>query len=269
MEQKLTVNGITMAWEECGAGPAVLLVHGFPLNRQMWREQLQAIAAGGYRVIAPDLRGFGASEAPPDGYSMDGFADDLVALLDALEIGRAAVCGMSMGGYILLNLLERHPERVSAACFIATKSSADDEEGRARRSALAAQAESFGANPIVKTFAELLFAPQTTHSQPELIAQVTSWMRSTSPRALAGGLLAMRDRKDYTPLLPGFHQPSLVILGAEDRAASTTAVGLFTSGLPRCESRIIADGGHMVNMERPGEFNDALLRFLDGIRDTL
>jgi pimeloyl-ACP methyl ester carboxylesterase len=269
MEQKLTINGSTMAWEEYGTGPTVLLVHGFPLNRQMWQGQLQAIAAGGYRVIAPDLRGFGASEVPSDGYSMDSFADDLVALLDELEIGRATVGGMSMGGYILLNLLERYPERVSAACFIATKSSADDEEGRARRSALATQAESFGANPIVKTFAELLFAPQTTHCQPELITQVTSWMRSTSPHALAGGLLAMRDRKDYTPLLPGFHQPSLVILGAEDRAASGTAVGLFMAGLPHCESRIIADGGHMVNMERPVEFNDALLHFLDGIRDIL
>lgn len=266
---KLTVNNISMSFDDCGEGPDVLLVHGFPLNRCMWQSQLQPLANAGFRVIAPDLRGFGASDAPAGGYSMDGFADDLVALLDALKIDRAVVGGMSMGGYILMNLLERYPERISAACFIATKSSADDEEGRARRSSMAAQAEKLGANPIIKIFAELLFAPGTMHSRPELIAQVTSWMRSTHPHALAGGLLAMRDRKDYTPLLPGFRQPSLVVVGAEDRAASHRAIGLFTAGLPRCQSRIIDGAGHMVNMEKPVEFNETLLGFLKGIRDTL
>jgi pimeloyl-ACP methyl ester carboxylesterase len=269
MEKNLKINDIDMAFDDCGAGPALLLVHGFPLNRKMWQSQLLPLAGAGYRVIAPDLRGFGSSDAPPGGYSMDGFADDLIALLDALQIERAAVGGMSMGGYILLDLLERYPGRVSAACFIATKSSADDEEGRARRSALAAQAERLGANPIIKNFAELLFAPETMHSNPSLIAQVTSWMRSTPPCALAGGLLAMRDRKDYTPLLPGFGQPALVIAGSEDLSGSRTAVELFQAGLRSCQSRLISGAGHMVNMEKPGEFNETLLGFLNGIRGRL
>jgi len=269
MEKNQAVNDINIVYDDCGVGPAVLLIHGFPLNRQMWRAQLEPIAGAGFRVIAPDLRGFGGSDAPPGGYSMDGFADDLVALLDALQIERAVVGGMSMGGYILLDLLERYPERIGAACFIATKSSADDEEGRARRSSLAAQAEQLGANPIIKNFAELLFAPETAGLKPELIALVTSWMRSTPPSALAGGLLAMRDRKDYTPLLPGFRQPSLVIVGTEDRAASHSALELFASGLPRCASRLISGAGHMVNMEKPAEFNETLLAFLKGIRETL
>ena len=269
MIKKATVNHITLAYDDCGAGPPLLLIHGFPLNRQMWQAQLLPLASAGYRVIAPDLRGFGSSDAPAEGYSMDGFADDLIGFLDALQIERAVVGGMSMGGYILLDLLERYPERVSAACFIATKSSADDEEGRARRSAMAAQAERLGANPIIKNFAELLFAPETMHRQPALIAQVTSWMRSTPPRALAGGLLAMRDRKDYTPLLPGFRQPSLVVVGSEDASASQSALELFRSGLPNCQSRVIAAAGHMVNMEQPGAFNQALLTFLKDIKETL
>ena len=266
---KLTINDITMSYDDCGNGPTLLLIHGFPLNRQMWQPQLLPLAEAGYRVIAPDLRGFGESDAPLEGYSMDGFADDLIALLDALKIDRAVVGGMSMGGYVLLNLLERYPERTRAACFIATKSSADDEAGRARRSAMAAEAERIGASPIVKNFAELLFAPQSMQTRPELIARVTSWMRDTNPRALAGGLLAMRDRKDYTPLLPGFRQPSLVLAGAEDRAASPTAMNLFTTGLPSCESRIIADAGHMVNMEQPEEFNATLLDFLNGLSEKI
>ena len=266
---KLTLKDITMAYDDCGEGPVILLIHGFPLNRQMWQPQLAPLAKAGFRVIAPDLRGFGASDAPLEGYSMDGFADDLIALLDALKIERTVVGGMSMGGYILMNLLERYPERVRAACFIATKSSADDEAGRARRSAMAADAQRMGASPIIKNFAELLFAPQSRQASPELIARVTSWMCDTDPRALAGGLLAMRDRKDYTPLLPGFPQPALVLAGAEDRTASPTAVKLLTEGLPCCESRLIAQAGHMVNMEKPEEFNAALLGFLNGLPENI
>ena len=269
MENKLAVNGITLSFDDCGTGPALLLIHGFPLNRQMWRSQLEPLSNAGYRVIAPDLRGFGASEVPAGEYSIGGFADDLIALMDALQLKHAVIGGMSMGGYILLDLLQRYPDRVSAACFIATKSFADDEEGRARRSAMAAQAERLGANPIIKIFAELLFAPATSNSQPELIAQVTSWMRSTHPRALAGGLLAMRDRKDATPLLPGFRQPSLVVVGSEDSSAAGSALKLFQAGLPHCESHVIAAAGHMVNMEQPAEFNAILLGFLNGIRETL
>jgi pimeloyl-ACP methyl ester carboxylesterase len=261
----LTINDINMAFDDRGAGPAVLLIHGFPLNRRMWQPQLAPLAAAGFRVIAPDLRGFGESDAPATGYSIERFADDLIALLDALQIERAVVGGMSMGGYILMNLLERHPERIAAACFIATKSSADDQAGRARRSAMAAEAERLGANPIIKIFAELLFADDTMHSSPELIARVTSWMRGADPKGLAGALLAMRDRKDYTPLLSGFRQPSLVISGAEDRAASPDAVRLLTAGLPCCQSRVIDKAGHMLNLEKPEEFNAALLQFLNGL----
>jgi pimeloyl-ACP methyl ester carboxylesterase len=265
---KLAINDINLAYDDCGEGPVVLLIHGFPLNRQMWQPQLLPLAEAGYRVIAPDLRGFGESDAPSTGYSMDGFADDLIALLDALKIGQAVVGGMSMGGYILMNMLERHPERVRAACLITTKSSADDEAGRARRSAMAAEAERLGANPIIKIFAELLFGSETMEESPELIARVTSWMRGTNPRGLAGGLLAMRDRKDYTPLLPSFGQPALVISGAEDRAASPNAVQLFTAGLPRCQSAVIEKAGHMANLEQPARFNAALLQFLNSLPES-
>lgn len=269
MEHTVQVNGTALSYFDEGAGPVVLLMHGFPLNRQMWRAQIQPLSQAGYRVIAPDLPGFGSSEAPADGYSMDSFADTIVGLLDALDIRRAVIGGMSMGGYILCDLLERYPNRVSAACFIATKSAADDEEGRARRTSLAAQAERLGANPIIKIFAELLFAPETSQTQPALIAQVTAWMRSTAPGALAGGLIAMRDRKDYTELLPSFPQPSLVLFGSEDRAGSPAAVEVFQAGLPNCESQVIADGGHMVNMEQPDLFNARLLDFLNRNRETL
>lgn len=260
-----SVNDINIAYDEMGTGPAVLLIHGFPLNRQMWQPQLKPLADAGYRVIAPDLRGFGASDAPSGPYTMDLFADDIIAMMDALNIDKAVVGGMSMGGYILMNLLERYPDRLRAACFIATRSNAEDEAGRERRNAMAAEAERLGANPIIKIFAELLFAAETSQESPELIALVTSWMRQTGAKGLAGGLLAMRDRKDYTPMLPSFKHPSLVIAGAEDRAAPAEAAETLIHRLTGCRSKVIENAGHMVNMERPEIFNETMISFLKSL----
>lgn len=259
---KSKLNDIEMAYDDMGKGPAVILIHGFPLNRKMWEPQLLPIAEAGFRIIAPDLRGFGESDAPAGSYSMDVFADDVIALLDALDIDKAVVGGMSMGGYVLMNLMERYPDRVRAACFIATRANADDELARERRTALAAEAERLGSNPITKFFAELLFAPGTSEKNPRMIAEVTAWMRSANPRGLAGGLIAMRDRKDYTADLPSFKIPSLVIAATEDRAAPREVAQVLIDGLPGCPSKVIENAGHMLNMEQPEIFNQTLIDFL-------
>ncbi|QWV93756.1 alpha/beta hydrolase [Geomonas oryzisoli] len=261
----INVDDINLAYDDVGTGPSVILIHGFPLNRQMWQPQLQPLADAGFRVIAPDLRGFGASDAPAGGYSMDRFADDIIALMDALNLDQAVIGGMSMGGYVLMNLLERYPDRVRAACFIATRANADDEAGRARRSAMAAEAERLGANPVIKIFAELLFATETAERNPALIALVTSWMRSAAPRGLAGGLLAMRDRKDYVGDLRSFQLPSLVLAGAEDRAAPLDVAKVLIDGLAGCRSTVIEKAGHMVNMEQPEIFNRTMIEFLNSL----
>ncbi|MBE0596661.1 MAG: alpha/beta hydrolase, partial [Desulfuromonadales bacterium] len=130
---KVQLDDISLACDDVGSGPTVLLIHGFPLCRRMWQPQARALAAAGYRVIAPDLRGFGDSAAPAGPYSMSVFADDMIRLLDHLQIDKAVVGGMSMGGYVLLNLLERHPGRASAALFLVTRAGADDDAGKVKR----------------------------------------------------------------------------------------------------------------------------------------
>ena len=260
------INGFTMAYDDNGVGPAVLLIHGFPLNRRMWLPQVEALAAEGYRVIAPDLRGFGESDVPGNSYSMGRFADDMIALLDHLGIERAVVIGMSMGGYVLLNMLERYRERIAAACFIVTRSGADDEAGKAKRLAMARDVATFGSQVVSDIFAKLLFADETLKKRPELPAQVACWMRATDPLGLAGGLLAMAGREDSTPLLGNLHLPALVIGAEEDRAMPIENVSVFTAALPQSTSCIIPGAGHMVNMEQPEAFNACLLGFLKGIR---
>src|ERR687885_2321748 len=138
------VNGIRLAYSDTGEGsPVVLLVHGFPLNRSMWDPQRGALRSIGARVIAPDLRGFGASESGPAGpLTMDQHADDVVGLLDALGVREPVVyVGLSMGGYVGFALWRRHPERVRAFVLADTRASADTEAGRADRLEMARAAE--------------------------------------------------------------------------------------------------------------------------------
>jgi len=259
------VNGVTMAYDDCGSGPAVLFIHGFPLCRRMWHPQLQALASAGFRVVTPDLRGFGESDAPEGPYSIELFADDMVALLDHLAVEEAVVGGMSMGGYILFNLLERYQERVRAACFITTRANADDEAGRERRLTLSRDVLKFGPQVVADSFEKLLFAEETVKERPKLVAEVYRWMTANDSRGIAGGLLAMRERKDYTPLLSGFTVPALAIGAEADKAAPPENARLIAAGVPGCRLAVIPQAGHMANLENPGAFNAALMEFLRGL----
>ena len=259
---KADINGTTIAYGDRGNGLPLVLIHGFPLCRKMWRPQAEALAKAGCRVVTPDLRGFGESRLGSAKVSMDVYADDIVALLDHLKIDKAVVGGMSMGGYVLLNLLERYPDRVAAPIFIVTKAGSDDEAGKARRTALAELCLAQGSLPVAEAFRNLLFAPETLADNAEMIDEVFSWMNATDPQGAAGGLFAMRDRKDCVPLLGGISQPSLVIGAEQDQAIPVENSRIIVEGLPEAELCILNGGGHMVNMEQPIGFNEAILEFL-------
>src|SRR3989304_4256431 len=124
------INAINLFFEVKGEGKPILLIHGFPLNCRIWEPQIPALVKAGFKVITSDLRGFGESEAPDGFYSMDLFSDDLAALLDYLDIEKAVIGGMSMGGYILLNFMERYPERIKKAILMGTRPGGDTEAGK-------------------------------------------------------------------------------------------------------------------------------------------
>lgn len=266
---KAMVNGIPLAWEEAGSGPAVLLIHGFPLNRHMWRPQMMRLIDEGYRVVAPDLRGFGESGRGDGPVTISTFGDDIIALMDLLAIERAIIGGMSMGGYVLLDLLERRPERVEAALFVVTRSGADDRKGRRERTILAREVNNIGPEAAADVFVKSLFTPQTLATRPALAAEVRGWMADVDPKGLADGLIAMRDRADFCDRLPRFALPSLVVGAEMDEAVPLEEIRMFAERLPRCRSCIIPGAGHMVNLERPEEFNDCLMEFLDEVREGM
>lgn len=262
---KADINGISLAYSDRGKGLPLILIHGFPLCRKMWRPQAEALAKAGCRVITPDLRGFGESGSTSDMTGMDTYADDIVALMDHLRLDKAVVGGMSMGGYVLLNLLERYPDRIAAPLFIVTKAGGDDDAGKARRTALAEAVRLQGSLPVAETFRSLLFAPATLSDNPGLVDEVFGWMRGTDPAGAAAGLVAMRDRKDSTVLLGSFSQPALVIGADEDQAIPVENSRIIAEGLPDAEFTILHGGGHMVNLEQPEAFNDTILEFMAGL----
>ncbi len=256
------INGINLAYDDHGSGPAVVLIHGFPLCRKMWYPQIKAVTAAGFRLVTIDLRGFGESDVPESPYSMDIFSDDVVGLMDYLGIERAVVGGMSMGGYVLFNLAERHAGRLAGAAFIATRATADDEAGKARRLRQAQDMMKFGPQVIADAFVPILFAEASLAERPRLVEEVGGWIVGTDSRGLAGGLLAMRERKDYNGILGNFGMPSIAIGAEDDRAAPPETSRAIAAGIPGCRLAIVSAAGHMANLEHPGAFNDALIGFL-------
>ncbi|MDH3974132.1 MAG: alpha/beta hydrolase [Deltaproteobacteria bacterium] len=265
------INNFNMAYEDEGEGRAIVLIHGFPLCRKMWKAQADFLVDHGYRVVTPDLRGFGESEAPAGGYGMFQLASDVAALLDFLEIDSAVVGGMSMGGYVLHSLLDHFPEKVAAAIFIVTRSVGDSPEGKKVRTSFARSAVNGDVKAVADYFEPALFCARTLEENPQRVRMVRKWMENTSPLSMAGALIGMRERKDYLSQLRTFNVPSLVIGGELDSCISPDHARETAKGLPEVDLEIISGVGHMANMEAPEAFNDALLQFLnriEGIRGT-
>ena len=207
-----TINGMQMAYHDEGRGRPLLLVHAFPLNSAMWRRQIDALAPR-YRVIAPDLRGFGASAPGTGAGSLDQHADDLAALLDHLGLERAAVAGLSMGGYISFALWRRHRGRVAALILADTRAGADSEEGRQGREQNARLAEERGPGALAEQMLPKLLsgnAPAALHDELRHIIE------GNDRAGIAAALRAMAARPDSTALLPSIDVPTLVIVGTED-----------------------------------------------------
>jgi len=262
---KTVINKIQLAYDDVGDGPPVLLIHGFPLCRKMWTPQAESLTAAGFRVITPDLRGFGESELGQGLPDMDSYADDIIGLMDFLGLETVLVGGMSMGGYVTLNLLDRFFSRIKAAMFIVTRSEADNPDGKATRTRLAASVEAGDRDAPVDFFEEILFAETTPTENPQLVKQVRGWMSATQPSGLIGGLLAMRERKDYSNQLDRFQLPVMVIGAEEDRCISPDSSKWMGKFFLESTLHIIPGAGHMANLEKPKVFNRHLLDFLQTV----
>ena len=254
------IDGIEMSWEERGDGVPVLFVHGFPHDHSLWDAQIAALAQRA-RCIAPDLRGFGRSGlAPP--FSMDRWADDLAALLDARAVERAVVCGLSMGGYIAFAFWRRHPERVRALVLADTRAGADDDAARAKRREMIALARAEGAGAVAERLMPGMLGRTTRERSPERVAAMRAMLERAPVEGIVGALEAMIARPDSTETLATIDVPTLVVVGEEDALTPPAEARAMQERIAGSRLEVIAGAGHASAFERPAAFSHVLGDFL-------
>jgi len=261
-QRRVTVHGVELALDDRGSGPAVLFVHGYPLNGSLWRHQAGAFP--GWRTLIPDLRGMGRSDAPDLGYSMATYADDLAALLDAVGVDEVVLVALSMGGYVAFEFLRRHRPRVRGLVLADTRAQADSAEGRRARETAMADAREGGA-PLI---AEQMLPRLLAKAAPEPLRDaVRAMMAATPVPGIVGALAAMRDRPDSTELLPSLDGlPTLVVVGAEDTITPPATAEAMAKAIPGARLAVIPEAGHLAPLEQHETFNRHLRTLLDRVQ---
>jgi pimeloyl-ACP methyl ester carboxylesterase len=235
----------------------------------MWAPQIEALAAK-YRVIAPDLRGFGQSQMDQSdqssGVSMEQYADDLVELLDALRITDPVVLiGLSMGGYIAWQFVRKYHQRLRALVPMDTRAIADTDEARAGRIKMADNVAEWGSGRVAEMMGPKLFRQEAFQKQPEIVASVRRVVENTAPAAIAAAQRGVAARPDVTAMLPTIKLPTLVIVGREDAISPPAEMKAIANAIPGAKYVVIPDSGHMTTLENSGAVNQELLSFVGAL----
>ena len=252
------VNGFQMAYEDHGEGTPVLFIHGFPLHRKIWRPQVAALRDE-FRVLTPDVRGHGESEATAGVYEMEWLADDIAALLRHLQCGPAVIAGHSMGGYILFAFYRKYPELARGLILVSTRAVADTAEGKANREALAQRVEREGHQPVVEKMLAPMLAEASVHTIPSLKQEVENMMREAALLGLAGASRGMAMRLDSAELLARINVPALIIAGTTDALIHYSESEKMAQAIPGARLHLLEGCGHLPSLEKAEEVS-ALMR---------
>jgi pimeloyl-ACP methyl ester carboxylesterase len=242
--------------EKSGEGTPLVLLHAFPLSSAMFgplRAELPDV-----RLITPDLRGFGRSPLGADDPSLDAMADDVAALLDERSLDRVAVGGVSMGGYVTMALLRRHPHRLAQVFLLDTKASADAPEAAANRLTMAAQAEAEGSS-VVAPMVNVLLGETTRRDRPDVATEVQSWLAAVDPAAVAWGQRAMAARPASFDVLAEARVPGVVVVGEEDELSPVTEAEAMVEALGSdTPLHVVPGAGHLAALEQPAAVAEAI-----------
>jgi len=253
------VSAVTLSHDTAGQGPAVVLVHGHPFDRSMWAPQL-AFLSGRFRVVVPDLRGYGQSPAVAGVATMGELAGDVWSLLGELGIENAAVVGLSMGGLVAMEMALARPAAVWALGLIATTARPITEAERAQRLALADEVEAVGMAPVVESMAPRLFGAAP---DPGVGARLREMMAANNPVGSAAALRGRAERPDYRDRLRALRIPSFVCTGTSDEYSTEDVTRELVGCLDAPRILSLPDVGHLPNLERTEVFNAQLGEFLD------
>jgi pimeloyl-ACP methyl ester carboxylesterase len=252
--------GIGIAYDDVGTGPPVAFIHGFPHNRTLWAPQVGALLPRA-RCITMDLRGFGESEIRGP-YTMDDYADDVVSVLDALQVEKAVIAGLSMGGYIAFALWRKHRHRIRALILADTRSGADTEEGRMKRRELIALARAKGSAAVADAQIAAMVGKTTRERRPDIADGVHRMLSMAPVEGIVGALEAMMNRPDSTPILPTIDVPTMIVVGDEDVPTPPKEARAMHELIPGSRLEILEGAGHVSNVERAAAFNHVTSEFL-------
>jgi 3-oxoadipate enol-lactonase len=250
-------NGQVAEVREAGLGPAVVLIHGYPLDGAMWSGVARAMATG-LRILKPDLPGHGENAAPAT-ESIEGQADFLEAILAELP-GPVGLAAFSMGGYAALALMKRRPEKVRALALVDTRAGADDEAGRVKRDEAIAVVRAGGVAPIAQAMIGKLLSPEGL-KRADLVERANRIMTRQKPETVAADLAAMRGRADQTASLSSIAVPTLVVVGELDTLTPPSESQAITAAIPGARLIVVPGAGHLAPMERPRAVAAALSEF--------
>ncbi|MDD4993892.1 MAG: alpha/beta fold hydrolase [Paludibacter sp.] len=263
---KLLVNNLVVSYTDHGSeqSPVIIFIHGFPLNKTMWDNQVNALKED-YRVISYDIRGHGESDIGTDDFSIELFVTDLLHLMEELKIEKASLCGLSMGGYIALLAIEKYPERFDALVLCDTNCIADPPQVKQKRLDTIQQIKSFGVERYVNNSIENLFAPQSFSGNIPAISDVKEMILNTTELSLSKTLLALSQRKETCSKLSEITLPVHFVVGEEDKITPPKAAEVMQQKIKNSTMHIISHAGHLSNLESPDEFNEQLKTFFAAV----
>jgi pimeloyl-ACP methyl ester carboxylesterase len=245
-----------------GSGPGLLLLlHGYPLDSRMWNKVIPLLASC-FQCIAPDLRGFGRNQEESRSFTIADLADDCSNILDALQIQQpVTVCGLSMGGYVAMEFVERHREQVGAVVLTNTRPHADDELGAQTRRNVAAGVIKNGVQATLEPMLSKLLCERTFTEQKELLPTVQDMMFQSKASTVAWAQLAMTHRRDFRTLMPAWNLPTLCLGGDHDAITPPAMIEEMAAAIPDSQLRILQDAGHLAPLEQPIAFAEQLRNF--------
>ena len=250
----------SIGFDDIGSGPPIVFLHGFPLDSTMWAPQTSALADH-FRCITIDTRGFGESTATPP-FTIDRYADDVIAVLDLLDIETTTVVGLSMGGYIAFALWRRAPHRVNALVLADTRAGVDTPDTRQRRHELIALAHSEGPAAVVERQLVGLLGKSTRERQPDVEESVRAIGQSATVDGIVGALEAMLGRQDSVPTLPTINVPTLIVVGDEDVITPPKEARAMHAAIQGSRLEVLAGAGHLSSLEQAAAFNALMREFV-------
>jgi pimeloyl-ACP methyl ester carboxylesterase len=251
---------VELAYGDHGSGRPLVLLHAFPLSSAMW----SGLQLPG-RVVTPDQRGFGRSPLGDDAPSLGACAADVLALLDRLGLDRVVLAGLSMGGYVAMELLRRAPERVAALVLADTKAQADTDEQRAGRLRTAEAVERDGTAGLADTMLPALLGSTTLERRPQVVARVRGLVGDAAPEAVAWASRAMAARPDSFEVLRATDVPALVVVGEQDALSPVRQAQELADALPQGRLAVVQEAGHLSAVEDPEAFGAVVTGFLKGL----